>query len=189
MSSLDDPDLDWGAIAALLAVFVVVAAGAGGGTYSVLSANENVSASLTVEPTVHSGMVTVDRIACTKQIKSQDPSTVDQEDVEVVHSEDVSDSGGCARVTFWLGSWLFTQTNGTPEDAVMLHQHQGQWRILDTVVSSEGEGLLSFTAYTDKFTPSQWLSRTGHSQVRRSRRSKLGIPRRRRTRRRRTARR
>lgn len=81
MSDRDRFGIDLTAVVALVAVFVVVASATGAGTYTVLSDDESVSANVTIEPNLQSGMVRVDPIQCSPKIKSKDSSKVNSKNI------------------------------------------------------------------------------------------------------------
>jgi len=144
---------DWTTVATLAAVFVVVASATGVGTYSMLSDREDTSAALSISANVDSGQVEVTRIACTPRITSDSGAAVDIDNVEILGSENVDDTNKCARIAFWFDTSAFDRVDRSPDDAIIIHRHQGQWWGLDTQVVRVTDGMVKLVAFTDTFSP------------------------------------
>lgn len=153
MFSPNRPKLNWTAIIAFVAVFVVVASATGGGTYALLSDQESVPASLTIEPDVETEIAAAASSECSEEMVSSDSA---EANLSILESKAVEEQQSCTRITFLVNQSTFntyTPDNADPNNTVLMHHDGTGWQPLNTssgLNSSAGpSGFYNFTAYAD----------------------------------------
>ena len=128
MSAPGTPALDWKAVTAFAAVFIIVASTTGGGTYALLSDQERVPASLNIEPDVESEIASVHSEMCSEGTGSvETPET----DLSVLTSETLSEQRDCARITVLVNNSTFntyTSDSADSNDTVLMRHNGTGWQ-------------------------------------------------------------
>lgn len=155
MPSPTNSELNWTAIIAFIAVFVVVTSTTGGGTYALLSDQKTVSASLTIEPDVETEIAETTSDKCST-VGSDDPA---ETNLSILESKTVAEQQHCTKITFLVSQLTFntyTPDNADPNNTVLMHHNGTGWQSLNTTSrfnSSAGtSGVYNFTAYADSVT-------------------------------------
>lgn len=156
MSSPSRPELNWTAVTAFVAVFVIVASATGGGTYALLSDQESVPASLTIEPDVKTEIADAASNKCSNEMVSSDPA---EANLSILESKTVAEQQRCTKITFLVSQLTFntyTPDNADPNNTILMHHNGTGWQSLNTTSSFSSSagpsGVYNFTAYADSVT-------------------------------------